>query len=230
MNDGTSTPRQDDAGNIRAVIGAMTQTLSSLEQSFLSLNTASTQLAGIGPSSQDVLQDIQTLRKQVREGNKKGVREIEECNRVARDDVKQQIAANLKDDILEQIQKEIAAQVQQQVDVQIQEHIPISLKQQSTINKTRISEARISLTNSAARKLNAGFRVQNLDESLAVVLRGDGTRGKLYPADLRSLLSYDAGSVRELNSEYELAVDEVREVNLNRFLGHIGILFEVVVG
>ncbi|KAJ7502929.1 hypothetical protein B0H11DRAFT_1987057 [Mycena galericulata] len=233
-NDGTATPRastraRDETEDIRAVIGSMTEALAGLEQSFSSLNDKSGELSRLRPSSQDAPRDIQALRKQIREEKKKGEREIEKFKRTARDEVKEQIVANLRNDILEQIRQEVSAQVQQQVDAQIQEQIPISLKQQSTNNKTQLHDAKTSLTNSAARKRNASLRIQNLDESLAVVLKTDGTKGKLFPADLRSLLSYDVGHARDLVTDYGLVDDDVREVNLNRFLGHIGILFQLVI-
>ncbi|KAJ7125070.1 hypothetical protein C8R44DRAFT_782207 [Mycena epipterygia] len=231
-NDGTATPRarpQNETENIRAVIGAMSQTLAGLEQSFSSLNATSAELSTLSPGLQDAAREIQALRKQIREEDKKGDKDIQILARTARDDVKLQIAANLRNDILDQIRMEIAAQVKQQVDLQIQEQIPISLKQQSINNKTQLQDARTSLTNSAARKKNSSLRIQNLDESLALVVKADGTKGKLFPADLRSLLSYDSGNVRELIKEYGLPEDDVREINLNRFLGHIGILFQLVV-
>ncbi|KAJ7928463.1 hypothetical protein B0H13DRAFT_1597654, partial [Mycena leptocephala] len=61
-----------------------------------------------------------------------------------------------------------------------------------------------------------------LDEGLAVVLKSDGSKGRFFPADLRSLLSYDAAIIQDLVKDYGLIEDDVREVNVNRFLGHIG--------
>ncbi|KAJ7076846.1 hypothetical protein B0H15DRAFT_573167 [Mycena belliarum] len=230
-NDGTATPRaktQDETETVRTAIGAMSQSLVDLEQSFSTLNEKSAALSTTGPSVQDAMRDLETLRKEMREQGAKGDKDIQKFKQTA-GDVKTQIAANLRNEILEQIRMEIAAQVKLQVDLQIQEQIPVSLSQQSLDNKTQLQIANTSLANSAARKKNAGLRIQNLDESLAPVLRSDGTKGKLFPADLRSLLSYDSVHVRELVKDYELFDDDVREVNLNRFLGHIGILFEVVV-
>ncbi|KAJ7818218.1 hypothetical protein B0H14DRAFT_2840427 [Mycena olivaceomarginata] len=231
-NDGTATPRAktlNETENIRVAIGAMTQMLGNLEGSFTALNATSTELSAMGPGSQDAVRDIQALRKQIREESKKRDKEITAFKRVAREDVKGKIAAELRNDVLEHIKMEIRAQVKQQVDLQIREQIPISLKEQSVNNKTQLQDARTSLTNSAARKKNSSLRIQNLDEGLATVLKCDGTKGKLYPADLRSLLSYDAGSIRDLVKDYGLAEDEVQDVNVNHFLNHIGILFELVV-
>ncbi|KAJ7690760.1 hypothetical protein B0H17DRAFT_935597 [Mycena rosella] len=191
------------------------------EQSFSSFNERSAALSTMGPGS-DALREIQALRKQIREENKKGDKDIQKFKQMARDEVKLQIAANLRNDILDQIRREIEAQVKQQVDIQIQEQIPISLRQQSMSNKTQLQTAKTSLINSAARKKNSSLRIQNLDESLAFVLKADGTKGQLFPCDLRSLLSYDAAHVCELVKDYELPLDDNRDVNLNRFLGHIG--------
>ncbi|KAJ6449630.1 hypothetical protein DFH09DRAFT_1299043 [Mycena vulgaris] len=224
-NDGTETPRartRDETENIRAAIGAMSQTLVDLEQSFSSLNEKSAELLTMGPGSQDALREIQALRKQIREENKKADKDIQKFKQIARDDVKVQIAASLRNEILDQIRMEVAAQVRQEVDLQIQEQIPISLGQQSMNNKTQLHVAKTSLTNSAARKKNSNLRIQNLDEGLAPVLKADGSKGNLFPADLRSLLSYDSANIRDLVKDYGLLDDDVREVNLNRFLGHIG--------
>ncbi|KAJ7717828.1 hypothetical protein DFH07DRAFT_860937 [Mycena maculata] len=230
-NEGTVTPRaaQDETANIRTVIGAMAQALAGLEQSFGSLNEKSAELSKMSPCPQDAPREIQALRKQIRDERKKGEKDIEGFKRTARDDVKGEIVMNLRNNILQHIKKEVEAQVQQQVDLQIREQIPISLKEQSANNKMQLQDAKTSLINSAARKRNSSLRIQNLDESLAVVLKADGTKGNLFPADLRSLLSYDDVNVRDLVKDYGLLDDEVREVNVNRFLGHIGILFQLVI-
>ncbi|KAF7351174.1 putative 2-hydroxyacid dehydrogenase UNK4.10 [Mycena sanguinolenta] len=229
----TITPRPtspNETESIRGTIGSMTEMLAGLEGSFTALNNKSAELATMGPVPQDAVRDIQALRKQIREESKKREKEITTAKRASREDVKVQIAANLKDDILEYIRTEVATQVKQQVDLQIREQIPISLREQSLNNRIQLQEARTSLTNSAARKKNSSLRIQNLDEDLAIVLKSDGTKGNLFPANLRSLLSYDAGSLAELGKEYGLGEDKVREVNLNRFLNHIGISFQLVVG
>ncbi|KAJ7188617.1 hypothetical protein C8R46DRAFT_1205766 [Mycena filopes] len=228
-NEGTITPRArtpNETDSIRTAIGAITLKLAALEQSFNGLNEKSAELSAMGPSP-DAPREIQALRKQIRDESKKRDKDILVFKRRAREDVKNQIVASLRNDILEHIRMEVAAQVKQQVDVQIREQIPISLKEQSMNNKTQLQDARTSLTNSAARKKNASLRIESLDEGLAVVLKFDGTKGKLFPADLRSLFSYDDGNMRELVKEYELVEEEVREVNLNRFLGHIGVPFQL---
>ncbi|KAJ6576835.1 hypothetical protein B0H10DRAFT_2179780 [Mycena sp. CBHHK59/15] len=233
-NDGTATPRQGDAvqspnetENIRTAIVAMTGTLGGLQQTFEDLNAKSAELAQMAPNPEDAPNELQALRKQIREQHKKEVKEIKP-SRAWRGMKSRFTRGKPEADIIAQIRADVAEQVKQQVDVQIQEHIPVSLKQQAAKNRTQLLDARTSLINSEARKKNAGLQIEHLDEGLAKVLKADGTNGKLFPADLRSLLSYDAGDVRELVKEYGLVEDEVREENINRFLSHLGILFQLV--
>lgn len=98
------------------------------------------------------------------------------------------------------------------MDIQLQHYIPISLTQQAVDSKKRIAEMRIALENSLAfpclyrivsnggcseaRIKNGSIRAEDVDEPLAHVLKGDGTRSKLFPANLRSLFSYDGEFVR----------------------------------
>jgi len=75
---------------------------------------------------------------------------------------------------------------------------------------------------------------------LAPILKADGTRSELFPADLRTLLSYDrelpfysfgyandrashpVELVKALVRDYELVEDVTVEMNLNRFMKYIG--------
>ena len=45
---------------------------------------------------------------------------------------------------------------------------------------------------SESRISNSNVDILNLDEALATVLTSEGTRSDYFPADLRSLLSYDS--------------------------------------
>jgi len=45
---------------------------------------------------------------------------------------------------------------------------------------------------------------------------------------MRALFEYDADKARALVEDYGLPVDNQREKNLNRFIAHIGVLFNVV--
>ncbi|KAF7321565.1 hypothetical protein MKEN_00677500 [Mycena kentingensis (nom. inval.)] len=217
---GTVTPRPTQASEtqkMRDAIGAVNSSLSGIKSTFSTLNERSTELAATGPSVQELSREIAALRKQVREDGKRAAQDVQAP-------LRKFITADAfnSGDILEYIRSEIAVQVSREVDIQILEHIPVSLKTQQANNKAQLQDAGTSLTNSAARKRNAQIQIKNLDEMLATVLKTDGTRAQLYPADLRSLFGYSEEHVLALVRDFGLAEDARREVNLNRILGHVG--------
>ncbi|KAF7315175.1 hypothetical protein MIND_00031900 [Mycena indigotica] len=223
----TPRPRQTTETATKNVIEEIKLSLSAVGTTFETLNEKSAGLAACVP---DVLPEIQSLRKQIREEHKKSQQEIQQFKREARDEVKERIAANLKEDLLEFIRKEITTQVESEVNVQLQQLFPISLKQQSVNNKAQLREAKTSLSNSAARKKNAQLRINDLDEPMMPVLKADGTRSTLFPADLRALLDYGVEDVRGLVRDLGLSEDAQNKlVNINTFLGHVGVMFELVV-
>jgi len=79
------------------------------------------------------------------------------------------------------------------------------------------------------------------DEPLLPILKSDGKESELYPADLISLLCYDSKNpyyfvssmlsdgtitgetMKRLLADYDLPVDDVLQVNFNRFMAHIGL-------
>jgi hypothetical protein len=103
--------------------------------------------------------------------------------------------------------------------------------EQNTIFNVRCSEARAK---------NAGIHAMDRDEPLAPVVKADGTRSEFFPADMRTLRSYDCELyqcyffsisdrashlvelVGALVRDYGLPEDVTAEVNLNRFMKHIG--------
>lgn len=93
---------------------------------------------------------------------------------------------------------------------------------------------------SESRISNSNVDILNLDEALASVLTSEGTRSDYFPADLRSLLSYDSmceasrplrglltiddldDATKKLVKDYGLVEAEEPEMNIKRFLMHIG--------
>ncbi|EMD33101.1 hypothetical protein CERSUDRAFT_57510, partial [Gelatoporia subvermispora B] len=122
----------------------------------------------------------------------------------------------------EQIKAEILLQVKEQVSVQIREHLSLSIADVVAESKRQLVEVNHALRNSEARRANALLRSNNLDDNLAVVLKPDGSKSKLYPVNLRSLFAYDHTMTKELLKHHGLTCCEQREKNLNRFMSHIG--------
>ncbi|KAF8222880.1 hypothetical protein L208DRAFT_1412747 [Tricholoma matsutake] len=149
--------------------------------------------------------------------------EIMAAKEIIQDDLKTRIGECLRDHIRDSIKTEVATQVKQEVDTQIRYHIPISLTRQAVDANKGIADMRIALANSEARAKNASIHMTDQDEPLAPVLKADGTRSELFPADLRTLLSYDFELVKMLVRDYELPEDTTSETNLmDQFMKNIG--------
>ena len=120
-----------------------------------------------------------------------------------------------RDQIRKQIPLEIAKQAREQIKVQIQDVLPVPLQAQAQEGRMHLAEVKHALENSyvpfrlflryaasdsnpgpmfrEARRKNSVIRPSpnNMGDDLAVVVRPNGTRSKLYPANLRSLFVYD---------------------------------------
>ncbi|KAK0454632.1 hypothetical protein EV421DRAFT_1887213 [Armillaria borealis] len=126
--------------------------------------------------------------------------------------------------ITSEIKGVIEKEAKIQVDKQIEKHIAIPLTKQKEETDERLSEVQVSLTNSKARIANAAITLEHMNDKLEPLLKKDGERSKVYPADLTSLFAYDLKMVRELLHDYGLESDTDLRVNLNRFLDYIGSL------
>ncbi|GLB37762.1 putative D-isomer specific 2-hydroxyacid dehydrogenase family protein [Lyophyllum shimeji] len=167
--------------------------------------------------------EIEELRKRLSDHAKVQSQFIRGAKRTIREDFKRTVSDRLRSDISAQIRREVAFQVKEQVDLQIRDHIPVPLEQQAIDNKRQISEIKVALANSEARAKNSHLQVTNLDEPLVPILKPDGSRSKLFPADLRSLFSYDLDMAKALVIDFDLEEDDSLQVNHDRFMRHIGI-------
>jgi len=224
----TSPGPLPDTAAIRELLGMMRANLDTLGETFKTVNEQSARVSMLGPSMQDASTQIQTLRRQVRSQEKKQDLRVNEIKHMIKNTLKEQVAEELRTHIKDQIRAEVFAQVKDEIEVQLPEHLPVSLKQQVGESKKYLVGVRHALVNSEARRANSVLRTSNLDDPLAVVLKPDGTRSVVYPADLRSLFSYDTHMTRALLKDYELPDHELQEKNLNRFMSHIGIPFQLV--
>jgi len=223
-------PQQADPAAIRELLDTMKGTLGALGQTFDTLNEQSNKVSTLGPTMHDTAQQIITLRRQIRAQDKKQDVRIQEVKRMVRDQLKIQIAESMKAQIQYQIKTEVAHQVAEQVASEIKDHLPVSLEDQITDSKKQFGDVKFSLINSEARRTNSVLRVpRDLGEPLAPVLKPNSTKSNFFPADLRTLFSYDLHMAQALVRDFELPQSDVREINLNKFMSHIGIQFSLVV-
>ncbi|KAI0779934.1 hypothetical protein C8Q74DRAFT_1262046 [Fomes fomentarius] len=219
-----------DTPAVRELLGRMTVTLGTLDQTFRTLNEQSAQVSALGPTMESAVEQITALRKQIRGQEAKQRERVDSIKHFLKEELKAKAADEMKDSIRESIRAEVAKEVQAQMRAQMHEHLPVPLEAQARESREQLAEVQYALKNSEARRQNSNLRPSpsNLADPLAVVVKPDGSQSALYPTDLRSLFSYDDAKARELIKDYGLHDHGVLERNLNRFMAHIGIRFELV--
>ncbi|THH20208.1 hypothetical protein EUX98_g8625 [Antrodiella citrinella] len=153
---------------------------------------------------------------------------MQEVRALIQDQLKEQIVRDMREFLDGRIKEEIITEVHQQVQVQLPEHIPVTLEKQIVGSRSQIIEVRHALMNSEARRTNSNLRTDDLNDSLAIVLKPDGTRSDVYPANLTALFAYTPALLRTLLKDHGLVEHQLREKNLNKFMAHIGITFQIV--
>ncbi|PIL34064.1 hypothetical protein GSI_03775 [Ganoderma sinense ZZ0214-1] len=233
-DDATATPvavaPSVDTAAVRELLGMMKATLGQLDQTFRTLNEQSAQVKSLGPTMELAVGQLSSLRHQIHAQEKKQEVRVEEIRRMIREDIKLKVADEMREQIRKQVPLEIAKQAREQIGLQIRDVLPVSLKTQAKESRDYLEEVKHALENSEARRKNSVLKPSpnNLADGLAVVLKPDGTKSKLYPANLRSLFAYDYGKSKELVQDFGLHDHGVLEKNLNGFMAHIGIRFFLV--
>ncbi|KAH7097305.1 hypothetical protein BKA62DRAFT_624119 [Auriculariales sp. MPI-PUGE-AT-0066] len=215
-----------DSTHTREILETMRGAMATLTGTFDILHEQSTRVAALGPPVDSAAQ-IQSLRRRVRAQDKRQERRVGELKRVVREVIKDQIAEEMRAQIAEQIRTEMAAQVRSALAVHMGD-TPADLRATAQESMRGLVEVRVGLQNSEARRANSILRASNLDEPLATVLLASGKPHELFPGTLRSLFAMDGPSAKTLVQAYDLPVADQREKNLNRFMTHIGLNFNVV--
>ncbi|KAI0783059.1 hypothetical protein C8Q75DRAFT_811282 [Abortiporus biennis] len=222
------TPATTDTAQIREMLGSMKATLNNLNATFQTLNDQSAKVSTLGPDMKDVAVQIYNLRRQMHKQGRKNDERVKDVKNLVQTQLREKIASDLKEWISESIVRETKAQVHDQVKLQIKEHLHVTLEEQVVGSKNQLVEVRHALANSEARRENSIISTDNLNDALQVVLKPDGTKSTLYPANLNSLFAYSPAMLANLLKDHDLAVHHQREKNLNRFMAHIGIPFQLV--
>ncbi|KAJ1305875.1 hypothetical protein OPQ81_010597 [Rhizoctonia solani] len=213
-----------DQASINNLVNGFTATLDS---NLKALALHAKEVDALGPPPDSAAQ-IHKLRLQLRAQDKKQEARIADIKHIVKDVLKEQIAEHMRPQIQEQIRLELRQQIRAAVQEQISEHLPVSLQDQAEESKRQLIEVRNSLLNSEARRSNATLRSTNLDDPLAPVVKANGEESALAPQTLRQLFSYDSAQARALVRDYGLREHDVRERNLNRFMAHIGVQFNLI--
>ncbi|KAI0079283.1 hypothetical protein K474DRAFT_1659352 [Panus rudis PR-1116 ss-1] len=217
-----------DTARLRDLLGSMTKNLDAVSTTVLQLNDQAAEITAVGPTMDQANEHIKDLWVQIKKQEKKQGLRANEVKAFIQDHVKFQVKKDLRLFIKERIASEVATQTRDEVDRQMKEHIPVSLREQIQGSRQQLKEVRNAITNSEARRQNSNLQPDNLNDPLATVLKADGTKSLIYPTNLNSLFAYDARDLRRLLVEHDLVVQDQREKNLNRFMAHIGIRFQLI--
>ncbi|KAK0460914.1 uncharacterized protein EV420DRAFT_1266819 [Desarmillaria tabescens] len=167
-------------------------------------------------------EEVSKVKNRVHEELQKEILDSLRCGSLYIRRIDRQVSSYFRSQITSEIKSVIEKETKNQVDRQISDHISIPLAKQKEETEGRLSEVKVSLVNSRARIANAAITLEHMNDKLDVLLKKDGERSKIYPADITSLLAYDAKMVRDLLCDYGLESDADLNVNLNRFIHYIG--------
>ncbi|TBU41379.1 hypothetical protein BD309DRAFT_925479 [Dichomitus squalens] len=223
-------PPTVDTAAVRELLGAMKVTLGNLDQTFRTLNEQSAQVSSLGPTMEMAVTQLSSLRHQIRNQEKEQDIRVNEIRRMIKEEIKVKAADEMGQQIRETIRQEITKQAKEQISLQTNEVLPVPLHKQTEESRRHLEQVKNALANSEARRKNSVLRPSpnNLNDELALVLRPDGQKSKLYPANLHSLFAYDYNKSKALVKDFGLHEHGVLEKNLNGFMAHIGIQFELV--
>jgi len=191
------------------------------------LGEQTAKVAALGPAM-DSAHQIKHLRRQLKAQDQKQEERINQLKTLLLDVLKDQIVEQLREELTNNVKDQIAQQVKEQVNAQLTDQITLALKVQAREHRKQIGEVRRSLTNSEARRANTLLRSNNLSDSIHPLLRPNGEVSPIFPKNLAATFAMDGGNARELCHEYGLPESESREANINKFMHHIGVAFQLI--
>jgi len=232
--DGSATPRQTTTSPI---VAAQSPTVESLESWSSSISRLETELQTLNSHSgtidsplHDTDKEARSLHQELSQYKGDHSSLIEKIKDFVRKDCHERITQELSSDIQDHIKKEIQANVATHLNTQFKSLMTVSLEKQLEETDAELKLANISLRNSDSRRQNSTIDISSgIDEPLKVVLKPDGKPSDFWPVDLNSLFAYDSEATKKLLNDYGLPLNKVQEMNINRFMGHIGVKQQLVI-
>ncbi|KAI0674758.1 hypothetical protein C8Q78DRAFT_1008766 [Trametes maxima] len=205
-------------GEMRARFGYLTQTLTALEEQ-------GKMIKKLGPNMTSVEEDFDKNHKLIVARDEEQKKQFDALKADIRGRLKNDVLSAAKGQIRQQIRTEVEKQVGEQIKtLLVPTHFPKSLEEHVQDGRAQIHALNTALVNSKARKENATITAHDMSKPLAVVLKDDGSKSDVWPADLNSLTAYSAQQIRQLIEDFGLHDHENASTNLNRFLAHIGVV------
>jgi len=222
-----SLSTEPEVEGINEMITLMKRTLLDLGMTFDHFGEATTKFSGLLPAIK-FSHELYRLQKRLEMQDRKHEDQTNELKSLLTNVLKEQIAAHLSIFVQEQIRQKIQERVEGQVREQLQKQIPEELRAQVREHKKQIELVERALYNSEARRANSTLRQRSLNILLRPLRLPNGEDCPRFPKDLATLFALNAESARQLVTDFDLPDANNREINLNRFMSHIGVAFQMM--
>lgn len=222
-----SVVQEPDLTELVAAVETMKQTLSALVGTFNNLGEQTARVASLKPQI-DTTHQVKHIRQKLKAHEQKQETQIEELRTHLSGALKDQIAEQLRSELKKIIEVEVQLQVRDEVTRQLVIATPGILEKASREHRRQILEIRKNLHNSESRRANSLLKSNNLFDPLHPLLRPNGEKSSIFPRTLAATFACGVDVSKLLCREFHLAETESKESNLNRFLHHIGVGFQMV--
>ncbi|KAI1786619.1 hypothetical protein LXA43DRAFT_897644 [Ganoderma leucocontextum] len=176
----------------------------------------------------EIANQIDSIRKHmdsVDERQEAQVKEIEKMLwEVLEHDVIEHLTTLIQDGVLE----EIDAIVQEEVARQRPAFIPQDLQDELREQKMQLEEVQRALHDSESRRANSTLRSHRLHEKVHPLYNVKGEISEHFPLTLSDMFAISAEVAKVLLEEYNLEVSDSREKNINTFMCHCGVQYQLV--
>jgi len=216
-----------DLSELKAVVNSMKDTIITLAGNLDSLGGQTARVAALKPEI-DTAHKIKHIRQKLKSHEIKQDQKMEALKYQLEGALKDKIAEEIRLELGKTIAGEVEKQVRDEVTRQMAIHIPILMEKQNKEHRRQIIEIRKNLHNSEARRANSLLKSNNLFDPLHPLLRPNGEKCSIFPKTLASVFSSGPEVSKLLCTEFSLPETDSKESNLNRFLHHIGVGFQMV--
>lgn len=217
-----------DVEALRELIGNMRNTLGTLGATFDALSEQKARVEGLAPQL-EAQEQMQSLQNRITRQDERYTDALEEVKDLLKNVIQVQLFEYLRQRVEEMIDDVFEEEVERQVAIELEEHLPQALQDQLHEHRAHLDEVQRSLRNSEARRANAVLRYSNMREPLHPLVTNAGVVSPQFPRDLAELFALDGAKAKALVTEYELSdISESKERNLNKFMQHCGIMYQMV--
>ncbi|PIL32855.1 hypothetical protein GSI_04972 [Ganoderma sinense ZZ0214-1] len=209
------------------IIEKMKGSLGSFGKTLDSLGEQTVQMIQVGGQA-EITNHINSIRchmDKADERQQEQVRGIEELLwKVLEQDVIEHLTALIQDGILE----EIDAIVQEEVARQCPAFIPQNLQDELRASQRELEKVQRALHDSESRRANSTLRSHRLHEKVHPLHNSTGEISNRFPLTLGDMFGIPAETAKALLEEYGLEVSESREKNINTFMCHCGVQYQLI--